>query len=148
MRQHETDLVVWSEQQAELLRRMGAGERVNDLVDWENLAEEIESLGRSDRRELRGRIATIIEHLIKLRVSPAAEPRPGWTEIIIRARNDLELLIDDSPSLRPTIPDAIKAQFPRAVRNATIALSKYGERPIPGDLSFAADQVLGPWLPD
>ncbi len=39
------DILLWSERQAALLRRMGAGERVNDLVDWENVAEEIESVG-------------------------------------------------------------------------------------------------------
>ena len=38
---YDTDLVIWSERQAELLRRMAAGERVNDQIDWENVAEEI-----------------------------------------------------------------------------------------------------------
>ncbi len=39
------DQLIWSERQAGLLRRMGPGERVNDQVDWTNVAEEIESLG-------------------------------------------------------------------------------------------------------
>ena len=46
---YDTDIVTWSERQAELLRRVGAGEHINDLVDWENVAEEIEDVGRSQR---------------------------------------------------------------------------------------------------
>jgi hypothetical protein len=44
------DVLLWSERQAALLRRMAAGERVNDQVDWENVAEEIEDVGRSSLR--------------------------------------------------------------------------------------------------
>ncbi len=51
---------LWSREQAELLRRMGAGERLNDQVDWEHVAEEIESLGNSDRRDVRSRIHTVL----------------------------------------------------------------------------------------
>ena len=71
MSEYGTDLVLWSREQADLLRRMAAGERVNDQVDWENVAEEIESLGNSDRRDVRSRIHTVLRHLIKLQVSPA-----------------------------------------------------------------------------
>jgi Domain of unknown function DUF29 len=60
MSDYDTDLVLWSREQAELLRRMAVGERVSDQVDWENVAEEIESLGRSDWRELRRRIQVIL----------------------------------------------------------------------------------------
>jgi len=44
---YDTDIVTWSAQQAELLRRVAAGERINDLVDWGNVIEEIESVGQS-----------------------------------------------------------------------------------------------------
>ena len=44
---YDTDTVLWSAQQADLLRRLAAGEGVNDQVDWENVAEEIDSVGRS-----------------------------------------------------------------------------------------------------
>ena len=58
MADYDTDLLLWSEHQAALLRRMGAGEHVNDQVDWSNVAEEIESLGISDKRQLRSRLGT------------------------------------------------------------------------------------------
>lgn len=72
---NEEDFVRWTEAQAATLRK-AACLGINLPLDWENLAEEIDSLGRSQRRELRSRIATIIEHLLKLQCSPAAEP---WT---------------------------------------------------------------------
>ena len=86
MSDYDTDLMLWSERQAALLRRAAAGERVNDQVDWENVAEEIESLGKSDRRELHNRSATILVHLIKLTTSPADGPRTGWHETILEQR--------------------------------------------------------------
>ncbi len=73
MSEYDTDLVVWSHHQADLLRRMGAGERVNDQVDWANVAEEIESLGNSDRRDLSSQIQTILRHL----TSCGCRPRPS-----------------------------------------------------------------------
>src|SRR5262249_39923965 len=72
----------------------------NHPLDWENLAEEIESLGKSDRRELRGQIYRIIQHLAKLQFSPATDPRLGWSNSIKDARKQAQLLLEDSPSLK------------------------------------------------
>jgi Domain of unknown function DUF29 len=75
---YEEDFVRWTEQQAAALRQ-AAGLGTNLPLDWENLAEEIDGLGRSHRHELRSRIAVIIEHLIKVECSPAADPgADGW----------------------------------------------------------------------
>ncbi|HEY3847401.1 MAG TPA: DUF29 domain-containing protein [Acetobacteraceae bacterium] len=149
MSDYDTDLLLWSERQAALLRRAAAGERVNDQVDWENIAEEIESLGKSDRRELTNRIRTILTHLIKLQVSPATEPRPGWHETIIEQRAEIRTLLEDSPSLRPTAPTIINKELPAARAAALASLAGYNEQPRvdPAVLDFTADQVLGTWLP-
>ena len=96
---YEQDFVRWTEAQAANLRQAGAA-RANLPLDWDNLAEEVESLGRSQRRELRSRIAVVIEHLLKLARSPAEEPRAGWIETIARERAEIERLLEDSPSLR------------------------------------------------
>jgi hypothetical protein len=74
---YDTDTVLWSERQADLLRRLAAGERVNDQVDWDNVAEEIDSLGRSQRVALASHLRVVLEHLMKLEASPAIEPRRG-----------------------------------------------------------------------
>jgi hypothetical protein len=149
MSDYDTDLLLWSGRQADLLRRVAAGERVNDQVDWENVAEEIESLGKSERRELTNRIRVILTHLIKLEASPATEPRPQWHDTIIEQRAAIRTLLDDSPSMRPTLPTIISKEMPVARAAATASLAAHNEqaRVEPGTLDFTVDQVLGPWLP-
>jgi hypothetical protein len=67
MSDYDSDIALWSEHQADLLRRQAAGQLVNDAdLDWPNIAEEIKVLGRSERSSLRSRITTIIEHLMRL----------------------------------------------------------------------------------
>jgi hypothetical protein len=72
-------------------------------------------LGRSQRRELRSRIATIIEHLLKLQCSLAADPRPNWIETIARERANIEDLLDDSPSFKNEIAGIIVRATPRTI---------------------------------
>jgi len=68
----EQDLASWSEPQADALRR-----RASNAIDGDNVAEEIESLGRSDRRDIRNRLAVICEHLLKCRFQPDRRS-VGW----------------------------------------------------------------------
>src|SRR5450756_599263 len=61
MSDYDADILVWSERQAALLRRRAAGELVNEAeIDWSNVAEEIESLGKNHSRELASRIAAVL----------------------------------------------------------------------------------------
>src|SRR5919202_975287 len=96
---YETDLVLWSEEQAKALRE-AARTMSNARIDFANVAEEIEGLGRSDRRALSARILLLLEHRMKLDASPAADPRLGWEETIVRVRGEVAELLQDSPSLR------------------------------------------------
>lgn len=150
MNEYGTDLVLWSREQAELLRRMAAGERVNDQVDWEHVAEEIESLGKSDWRELRRRIQVILRHLIKLQASPAQPPRNGWRRAILEQRSQIRVLLEDSPSLAQRVAEAISSELPTARELALADLDEFDEptQARIADLTFTGDQVLGPWLPD
>src|SRR5207244_7379218 len=111
-RLYDEDFVRWSEEQSRALRE-AARFPTNLPLDWENLAEEIESLGRSQRHELRSRIAVILEHLLKLAHSPATDPRRGWMETITRERSEIELLLNDSPSLRSDVARMISENCPR-----------------------------------
>lgn len=150
MSAYDTDFVLWSREQAELLRRMAAGERVNHQVDWENVAEEIESLGRSDWRELRRRIQIVLRHLMKLQASPSVPPRNGWQRTVLEQRGQIQVLLDDSPSLSRRVSEAINNELPRARELARSDLSEFNEPVRAGleDQTFNETQVLGPWLPD
>ncbi len=149
MGDYETDILLWSEHQAGLLRRMATGEQVNDQVDWTNVAEEVEALGRSDRRELHNRIATILLHLIKLQASPAAQPRLGWHDTIRTQRRGIRRLLKDSPSLKASIPRMISDELTEAKEEASISLAEHNEQPCVDlfGLDYTEDQVLGPWMP-
>ena len=70
------DFFAWTRERAALLRRQAARESTTDL-DLENLAEEIDSSGKSDRRALASQLAPITEHLLKLQFGRADEPRTG-----------------------------------------------------------------------
>ena len=92
-RLYEEDFVRWTEEQSSVLRD-AAKVGTNLPLDWENLAEEVESLGQSQRRELRSRLFVILEHLLKLERSPPADPRRGWMETIARERSKIELVLN------------------------------------------------------
>ena len=151
MSDYDTDVYAWSSRQGALLRRLAAGERVNDAdLDWPNIAEEIETVGRSERSAVAAHIATVIEHLVKLQASPTAEPRAGWQITVMRARRDIQRLLRENPSIRPQIETMIVEELPAARELAAMGLTAHNESPIvdPQTLAYAQEQVLGEWFPE
>ena len=146
---YDADLVLWAESQARALRDASyAG--TNLPIDWENVAEEIDALGKSQAREMASGLRTILVHLIKLQASPAAEPRGGWRETITEQRSEIERIIEDSPSLRQAVGRAIAREIVPARRQASVALTGQGETPHvdANQLSYSEAEVLGDWFPD
>jgi Domain of unknown function DUF29 len=127
---YEQDLYAWSEVQADLLRRRRFSE-----LDLEHVVEEIEDVGGSLYREVRSRIRTIIEHLLKLEHAAAIEPRAGWERTIRRERADLAE--DLTPSLRPASNAASRARGEPAAADA-----------LPTTSPYTLDQITGDWLPN
>lgn len=75
---YDTDVVTWSERQAALLRRVAAGERINDQVDWENVIEEVESVGQSQIDAVESLLFQAFLHDLKAQAWPLARDVPGW----------------------------------------------------------------------
>lgn len=151
MSDYDVDFYAWTQRQGALLRRLADGERVNDAdLDWPNIAEEIETLGRSERSSLKNQFTTIIEHLIKLQASPILEPRAGWRITIRRGRLNAADLLNDNPSLRPATDKLVDEAMKLGRRLAETAFEEYGEVPRvdPQSLAYSKDQVLGDWFPD
>jgi hypothetical protein len=145
---YDTDLVLWAEDQARALR--GAASAGSNLaVDWENVAEEIEALGKSQSRELASRISTVLVHLLKLELSPATEPRAAWRETIREQRYGIERVLADAPSLRRTIAGVIGEELAGAKERVREALADYSEQPRLdiAQVVFTEDQVAGRWFP-
>lgn len=152
---YDEDFLAWTKQQAKALRA-AARSRTNQPLDWEHLAEEIEDLGKSQRRELGSRIREIVEHLVKLQHSPAFEPRSGWRASIRRQRAEIEDLLRDSPSLEGNIEEIIRQQATRGVKDAFAELQDRGEIAArsrgrferqAGVPAFTRAQLLGDWFP-
>jgi hypothetical protein len=151
MSNYATDVLTWSVEQADLLRRRAAGELVNDsALDWPNIAEEIESVGNAERYRIQSHIGTVIEHLVKLQASPTIDPRNGWKTTVRNARRGIERSLKTSPSLRREVAEMIGEETSAAKQDVAATLKDYSERPVVAieGLTFTEEQVLGPWFPD
>jgi len=73
MSDYNSDILMWSESQAALLRRLAAGEHINDLIDWENVAEEVESVGREQLHAVESLLFQALVHILKAQ---------GWPESV------------------------------------------------------------------
>ncbi len=106
---YDDDFYAWSREQAALLRAGKAAE-----ADLENIAEEIESMGKTERRELISRLTVLLLHLAKWRFQPMMRGR-SWRLSIEGQRLDLRDLLDDNPSLAPILAKSIGQAWRRAL---------------------------------
>ena len=132
---YEEDFYAWTVDQARLLR---AGEL--STIDAANLAEEIESMGRSDRRELQSRLAVLTMHLLKWRFQPSARSR-SWSATIEEQRLQIEQVFAESPSLRPLAAGMLPQAYPIA-RARVIAEAGLADDLLPTLCPFAVDEML------
>jgi hypothetical protein len=149
---YERDFLAWSKQQAEALRA-AARSGSNHALDWENLAEEIESLSISQRSALASQIRRVVRHFLKLEFSPETEPRRGWFESANDSKAEIEQLLETSPSLRTELASIIVAETLRGSKLAIGDLERYGELG-PTILvrirakTYDEGQLLGDWFPE
>jgi hypothetical protein len=135
---YDTDIAAWSEAQADALRRRAANE-----IDWDHVAEEIESLSRSDKREIRSRLAVICEHLLKWTCQP--ERRSGsWRGSVWEARNQIADLIDESPSLAPYPATRLGGPRGAYARGREQAEAETGIADLPAICPWTIEQLLDP----
>jgi hypothetical protein len=106
---YDQDFYAWTQQQVELLRS-----RHWEHLDIENLIEELESLGKQQRQELRNRLGVLLGHLLKWRYQPEARSR-SWTGTIREQRYRIEQLLKENPSLKPYLSEAVEMAYPLAL---------------------------------
>jgi hypothetical protein len=109
---YERDFYAWTQEQASKLRA-----RAHNTVDWENVAEEIEGVGASEKREIRNRLKVLILHLLKWRYQPERR-KEGWRLTIDEQRDSIAAVIEDSPSLQSFPADVAARSYRDAVRKA------------------------------
>lgn len=130
---YETDFLLWTEETVAKLKA-----RDFDHVDLENLIEEIESLGKSDKKEIKSRLTTLIAHLLKRIYVNLPQDFNGWERTIRNQRTDLELALMDSPSLKTIWNDAFDIAFRLALRDVRDEYEKKGYR-VPEQWQFSRD---------
>lgn len=110
---YERDLHLWLEQ---AIAQLKIGDFHN--LDIENLIEELEGLAGRDRRELKQRLTTLIEHLLKRCYVKSDYDYSGWVETIDRTRNTIRDILSQSPSLRnyASNPELFQKAFDDALR--------------------------------
>lgn len=109
---YERDFHAWAEQQASLLRAGRHGE-----ADIDHIAEEIASLGRSEKRELVSRLRVLLSHLYKWQHQPERRGQ-SWRLSIANARDELSSLLRDNPSLKASLPQSLADAHRLARRDA------------------------------
>jgi hypothetical protein len=131
---YENDLYQWTKAQGDALRRRAANE-----IDWDNVAEEIESLGRSERREIRSRLENLLIHLLKWHYQPERRSN-SWEASIDEARRRIEDVFADNPSLRAVPVEVLAGAYRLAVLSKAIRRLEL-ER-LPSACPWKIEQVL------
>ena len=107
---YDTDFYAWTQEQAALLRN-----RRTQALDYANLAEEVESLGKNQQHVLENRLEVVLAHLLKWHYCPTRlDARRGWRLTIREQRRRLVRLLQQNPSLHPTVPAVIVESYPHA----------------------------------
>jgi hypothetical protein len=138
---YEDDFVAWLEDQAQHARR-----RELESLDLENIAEELEGMARSDRREIRNRLVVLLVHLLKHQFQPRRRSR-GWRATIAEQRQRIATVIEDSPSLQPFPASVIDRCYADARSQAALETG-LPETAFPEGCPFSVQDMLDPsWLP-
>jgi len=104
---YEQDFYAWTQEQAALLR-----DRKTKALDYVNLAEEVESLGKSQQHALESRLEKLVLHLLKWHFQPAKRLRgQSWQRTILEQRRRIDRLLQQNPSLRPTLPALLEDSY-------------------------------------
>lgn len=132
---YETDFYAWTQEQAALLR---SGQW--SKLDRANLIEEIESLGKQQRQELRNRLSVLIGHLLKWHYQSLHRSRSWLSTIQIQRREVLQLL-EENPSLKPYLTEGLMRAYKNAIALA-VGETNLPPQTFPIDSPYTLEQIL------
>ncbi|KAB2923965.1 MAG: DUF29 domain-containing protein [Candidatus Contendobacter sp.] len=139
---YERDFYAWTLKNAELLRQGRLGE-----IDLEHLAEELDSMGRSEKRELINRLAVLLAHLLKWRIQANRRGR-SWQLTLKEQRRQTTRVLRDNPSLKPLLAEIVVEAYEDAILRAAQETGME-ESAFPAGCPFTIEQILEEdFLPD
>jgi len=143
---YDDDFYAWTQEQAELLRRLPA---VSNRLDSELVAEEIEDLGRSELHACQSLIEHVIEHLLKLEYSGLIEPANHWRREIVEWRSQLEKRLTRSITTKLDLSDRYRVVL-RLLRYIESDIPEFRSR-LPATCPYSLDEILSAgdedWFP-
>ena len=134
---YDRDFYAWANEQAALLREGKLGD-----ADIEHIAQEIESMGKTEKRELLNQLTVLMLHLLKWRFQPIKRT-PSWEVSIKVQRNGLVDHLEDNPSLKPLIGGAVDKSYRDAVLKAMLETG-LPESTFPKTCPWSFDQMMDP----
>ena len=138
---YDSDFYTWAKEQAALARARSTNE-----IDWDNIAEELEGLSRSEYRELRSRLVVLLEHLLKWIAQPERRSR-SWLATIKVQRRDLDEHLLENPGLKPREAEAFDSAYASARLQAAGA-TNLEETAFPVEPPFTLEQARDhDWMP-
>jgi hypothetical protein len=127
---HDDDVLLWSRRQADLLRRLAAGERINEQIDWANVIDEIDDVGNNAQDVVEGCLVQAIAHLMKLAAWPASRSANHWRSEAVaalgRARRRCK-----GPTLRNAVRDGLPGLHKDALAIVRALGPMDGVEPVP-----------------
>ena len=132
---YEVDFYAWTQQQAKLLQ-----EKKWSCLDIPNLVEEIESLGRQERRELENRLGVLLGHLLKWEFQPENRSR-SWFATIREQRRRILRLLEKSPSLHFYLPEALESAYQDAL-DLAVRETSMSYKAFPQECPYSLEQAL------
>jgi hypothetical protein len=136
---YDEDILLWSEHQADLLRRIAAGEPMNERPDWVNIIEEVESVGRSDLRAVKSLLLQALLHKLKAEAWPDSLSMPVWNAdsrlFRIQARDAF------APSMRQHID--VQRIYADAFQALPETLDGQPPQPVSPNCAMTLDELLG-----
>jgi Domain of unknown function DUF29 len=132
---YDSDFHLWSQTQAAAIREGRFAE-----IDLENVAEEIESLGKSDKREIESRLEVLLLHLLKWQFQ-AQKRKNGWHGSMVEARLRVTGLIEESPSLK-SFPEQKLVRSYAAARRRAAAETGLSIKRFPAECPYTLAEIL------
>ena len=144
---YDEDFHAWALDHAERLRAL-ARTRPNEPIDWEQVAEELEDMGRRERRGAEAYLKLIILHLLKLEYARDAVSARHWRAEIAAFRKNLARLL--TPSLQTLLPGELAGiyELARAEALATTGGDPDFDDRAPDQCPYSWEQIIGDWLPE
>ncbi|RFP58111.1 MAG: DUF29 domain-containing protein [Limnothrix sp. CACIAM 69d] len=137
---YEADFYAWTLEQSRLLK---AGDLTH--LDVVNLVEEIESLGKQQRQELRNRLGILIGHLLKWNYQPDKRSK-SWRVTIREQRREILQLLKENPSLKPYLIEAITLAHKSGL-DLVVKETPLDDEDLPEDCPYSAEQLFDPDFP-